>query len=196
MKHYTVIDLEWTSWKNNYYGKYLEKEKREKWQKREIIQIGAIKFDKNYNIKDKLNVFVKPEFNLQLSTYIIRLTSITNKLLEKKGINFIKAFRLLKRFSKKTYIFCNGSDGSVLRENLDYRNLKINLPKIKNIKSILQKKYKVPKKYLHSPKLKTYYGYSFNPKIAHHALHDCKSILVSMKKMSFNLKLLNRNLEN
>ena len=55
MKHYTVIDLEWTSWKNNYYGKYLEKEK-EKMQKREIIQIGAIKFDKNYNIKDKLNV--------------------------------------------------------------------------------------------------------------------------------------------
>ena len=27
MNLYTLIDLEWTSWKNNYFGNYLEKEK-------------------------------------------------------------------------------------------------------------------------------------------------------------------------
>ena len=52
MKVYTLIDLEWTSWKNNYFGRFLENEKRKKWQKKEIIQIGALKFDQNYRIKN------------------------------------------------------------------------------------------------------------------------------------------------
>ena len=29
MSFYTLIDLEWTSWKNNYYGKHLEKAKKD-----------------------------------------------------------------------------------------------------------------------------------------------------------------------
>ena len=86
MKYYTVIDLEWTSWKQNYYGKHLEKEKRKKWQKKEIIQIGAIKFDENYKIKKKLNLITKPKINKKLSKYIVDLTSITNTVINKRGI--------------------------------------------------------------------------------------------------------------
>ena len=76
MKYYIVVDLEWMSWKNNYYGRFLEKEKRKSWQKKEIIQIGAIKFDKNFKIIKKLNIYVKPKINPKLSKYIIKLTSI------------------------------------------------------------------------------------------------------------------------
>ena len=52
MKFYTVVDLEWTSWKKNYHGNILKK-KKEKWQK---IMNGAIRFDNNFKIKDKLNL--------------------------------------------------------------------------------------------------------------------------------------------
>jgi hypothetical protein len=34
MKNYSIIDLEWTSWRNNYLGRFKEIERREKWQKK------------------------------------------------------------------------------------------------------------------------------------------------------------------
>ena len=37
---------------NNYYGKHLEKEKRHR-SKKEIIQIGGLKFNDNYEIEIK-----------------------------------------------------------------------------------------------------------------------------------------------
>ena len=58
MKEYVILDLEWTSWRGNYFGKNLFFQKRKAWQKKEIIQIGAIKFDKNYKIlkRDKVTI--------------------------------------------------------------------------------------------------------------------------------------------
>ena len=84
MSFYTLIDLEWTSWKNNYYGKHLEKEKDIVGKKKEIIQIGGLKFNDNYEIKGKLNIIVKPEINKKLSKYITKLTAITDTTIQKK----------------------------------------------------------------------------------------------------------------
>ena len=64
MKKFIIVDLEWTSWEGNYLGKNFAIEKRKNWQKKEIIQIGAIKFNKYYKILDSLNLYVKPLFNL------------------------------------------------------------------------------------------------------------------------------------
>ena len=192
MKYYTVIDLEWTSWKQNYYGKHLEKEKRKKWQKKEIIQIGAIKFDENYKIKNKLNLITKPKINKKLSKHIVDLTSITNKVIDKRGIEFLDGFKKLKKFSNKSFVFSNGNDGKVLKENLNYNDYFYKGIKVLNIKKILEKKYKIPKNYLHSPKLKTYFGYKYSKKRAHHALFDCQSIILAMKKMNFDSNILRK----
>ena len=116
MKKFIIVDLEWTSWKGNYLGKNFGVEKRKNWQKKEIIQIGAIKFNKNYKILDSLNLYVKPLFNPILSNYIINLTNITNKLIEKKGFNFIKANKKLINFSKNCTLLSNGNDGEVLKK--------------------------------------------------------------------------------
>jgi hypothetical protein len=45
--------------------------------------------------------------------------------------------------------------------------------KLSKILKNLEKKYKIPKNYLHSPKIKTYFGYEYNKNKAHHALFDC-----------------------
>ena len=82
MKFYTVVDLEWTSWKKIIMGNIL-KRKRKKWQKKEIIQIGAIRFDNNFKIKDKLNLIIKPNINKKLSRYIVKLGLLLIKLLKK-----------------------------------------------------------------------------------------------------------------
>mgnify|MGYP001162836542 FL=1 len=188
MKKFIIVDLEWTSWKGNYLGKNFGVEKRKNWQKKEIIQIGAIKFNKNYKILDSLNLYVKPYFNPILSNYIINLTNITNKLIEKKGLNFIKANKKLINFSKNCTLFSNGNDGEVLKKNYHYYKINLNCLKIINIKKIFEKKYHVPKKFLHSPKIKTFYGYKYRKEDAHNALKDCKSVLFAIKKMKFDLE--------
>ena len=90
MKKFIIVDLEWTSWEGNYCQVKILQLKKEKIgkKKKEIIQIGAIKFNKYYKILDSLNLYVKPLFNPILSNYIINLTNITNKLIEKKRFQF------------------------------------------------------------------------------------------------------------
>ena len=77
MKEFVIIDLEWTSWKENYNKRKDTFNRRKVWQKKEIIQIGAIRFNKYYKILDTLNLYVKPKFNPILSNYIIKLTGIS-----------------------------------------------------------------------------------------------------------------------
>ena len=192
MKNYTVIDLEWTSWKNNYFGKYKELEKRELWQKKEIIKIGAIKFNKNFRIKKLLNIIVKPKINKKLSKHIISLTSLTDEIISKKGYNFLDAYKKLIKFSNNSFLFCNGYDDEVLRENLSYNRSKLKLIKVLNIKKILENNYKIPKKYLSSPLIKTFFGYKFLPNKAHNAVEDCKSIFLALRKMKFNLNIIEK----
>jgi len=192
MKNYTVIDLEWTSWKNNYFGKYKELEKRELWQKKEIIQIGAIKFNKNFRIKKLLNIIVKPKINKKLSKHIISLTSLTDEIISKKGYNFLDAYKKLIKFSNNSFLFCNGYDDEVLRENLSYNRSKLKLIKVLNIKKILENNYQIPKKYLSSPLIKTFFGYKFLPNKAHNAVEDCKSIFLALRKMKFNLNIIEK----
>ena len=192
MKNYTVIDLEWTSWRNNYFGKYKELEKRKSWQKKEIIQIGAIKFNKNFQIKKILNIIVKPKINKKLSNHIISLTSLTDEIVSKKGCNFLDAYKKLIKFSKNSFLFCNGYDDEVLKENLNYNRNKLKLIKVLNIKKILENNYQIPKKYLSSPLIKTFFGYRFLPNKAHNAVEDCKSIFLALKKMKFNLNIIEK----
>ena len=180
-----MIDLEWTSWRGNYFGKNFLKEKRKKWQKKEIIQIGAIKFDSGFNIIEKFNVYVKPTINPKLSKYIIKLTKITNRKLKNKGINFRKAYLKFKNFTKDCKVICNGDDNKVLKENLKYNKMKEKMIRIKNIKKMLATKYKIPANYLHSPRIQSFFNYKKNTQNWHNALKDCESILNALRAIKY-----------
>jgi DNA polymerase III alpha subunit (gram-positive type) len=94
-------------------------------KKKEIIQIGAIKFDNNFKIKGLFNVIVKPRFNKKLSNHIINLTSLTDEIISEKGLNFLDAYDKLIKFSKNSFVFSNGYDGKVLRQNLKYNRSRL-----------------------------------------------------------------------
>ena len=52
-----IFDLEWKSWKGNYKLNNNLKEIRQKWQFKDIIQIGAVKFNyNNFELIDELNI--------------------------------------------------------------------------------------------------------------------------------------------
>ena len=190
MKNFVITDFEWTSWKGNYTGKYLEKEKRHKWQKKEIIQIGAIKVNENFKIEKKLNIYVKPLFNPDLSEYIQKLTGLKQSFIDKKGVEFEIAFKRFLDFTDNNLIISNGDDGKVLNLNLKYHNIKKKYPNIFNVKSIFRDRYKIPKNMLHSTIIHSYFGYKLYFKKFHNPIEDCKNILKVIKKINFNFKYL------
>lgn len=66
---YCIVDLEATCWERN----------DPKRQPHEIIEIGAVILDENYNYIKEFTQFVKPLDNLILTEYCTDLTSITQK---------------------------------------------------------------------------------------------------------------------
>ena len=188
MKDFFIADFEWTSWRGNYYGSNLQFEKRQKWQKREIIQIGLLKVNLKFKIIGEHKIYIKPSINPILSNYIKELTNISQNIIEINGINFKNAYDQLAEITNNSLIISNGIDGKILEENYKINGLKCRKVKIHNIKEILYKKYDIPKKMLHSTIIHAHFGYKIFKKHAHDGLKDCKNILKVLKKINFDFK--------
>ena len=76
---FVIFDTEYTTWpgcqENGWIGK----------QKKEIVQIAAIKVTDQLKVIDEFNALCKPVINPVLSDYFTKLTHITNEQVEKYG---------------------------------------------------------------------------------------------------------------
>ena len=127
--NFILFDIEYTAWegsqKRNWSYDY---------EYKEIICISALKINNNnnqLNIIDKFNYYIKPKINPILSNYIIKLTGITQNIINTQAYDFIE---ILEKF----YIFCENYN--IYSYGNDYTELKINL-ELNNI-SYLSKYYK------------------------------------------------------
>lgn len=77
---YIVLDLEWNSAFYKPQGRFIN----------EIIQIGAVKLDNNFNIIDTFQVYIKSQIVKKLNTRVIELTGITNDKMS-GGVSFREA---------------------------------------------------------------------------------------------------------
>lgn len=104
---YTVLDLEFNNMQGLYENipDYLDKDKRSLryLYPNEIIQIGAVRTDENFNIKDRLNLFVKNRFYKNLNPAISEMTGVTQDQLD-SGIEYEKAVKKLVDFSKDSIL--------------------------------------------------------------------------------------------
>ena len=64
--NYIILDLEWDSAYSVIHKRFLN----------QILQIGAVKLDENFNIIDVFDVTVKSSFSKRLSKRFIELTGI------------------------------------------------------------------------------------------------------------------------
>ena len=122
---FIIFDTEYTTWpgcqENGWHGI----------QKKEIVQIAALKVSDNLKVLDKFNVHCKPVFNPVLSDYFTKLTHITNTDIKKHGILFPLAYKKFESFIGdnicyshawgKNYL--NGADGDIMEENILLNNL-------------------------------------------------------------------------
>lgn len=116
--NYIVFDLEW----NQCCGGRDNENPRMPF---EIIEIGAVKLDKKFNIIDTYSSIIKPKVYKRLQTHIRALLNYDEKTL-KKGRPFDMVCREFIKWCGDDYIFCTwGSmDLSYLQNNMDYYYMK------------------------------------------------------------------------
>lgn len=113
---YIIFDLEFNQGYNKTINKTVSNEKCPF----EIIQIGAIKLDKNFNIVDTFDSYVKPQIYKSIHPFISRMTGITNKDVANAN-SFPTVYREFKNFiTSKDPILCVWGTGD-LKEL--YRNI-------------------------------------------------------------------------
>ncbi|MDD9900123.1 MAG: exonuclease domain-containing protein [Alphaproteobacteria bacterium] len=125
-------DTEYTSWEGAHENNW-----GEPWQKKELVQIGAIRFDlEELKERETFSILVKPEINPVLSDYFINLTHITNEDVEEHGVTFGVAYKKFLSFVKGLPLAAYGTDDEIIRENMalhgmlktpdDFRSFNIN----------------------------------------------------------------------
>lgn len=117
---FILWDTEYTCWKGcNEHGW-----DRSRGRFRELIQIALLKLvAKNFTVVDKLEIFVKPKLNFQLSEYCKKLTNIKQESID-NAEPFSIVLKKLKIFIKDYNVYAFGKDYEVLKENLKINKLK------------------------------------------------------------------------
>ena len=142
---FIIFDTEYTTWpgcqENGWHGT----------QKKEIVQIAALKVSDNLKVLDKFNTLCKPIINPVLSDYFTQLSHITNEQVKKQGISFESAYKQFETFIGDNICYShawgatylNEADGSIMKENIFLNNLSPNKKIIyRNIAPAFAKLYK------------------------------------------------------
>ncbi|MGL6105951.1 exonuclease domain-containing protein [Romboutsia sp.] len=118
---YIVFDLEF----NQGFDKALNKTVSNERCPFEIIQLGAIKLDSNFNIVDIFNSYVKPEIYKDIHPFVGKITGITkNDVYD--APSFTQVYKEFRKFiTSKNPILCvwGTADLKELYRNITYYNL-------------------------------------------------------------------------
>ena len=98
---YIILDLEWDSI-------YFKSQKR---FINEILQIGAVRLDKDFNIKDTLSINIRSALAKKVSTRFSKLTGITNEIM----LNGVSLNEAIKQYNN----FCEGAEVTMSWSNSD-----------------------------------------------------------------------------
>lgn len=113
--NYIIFDLEW-----NQCGSECEILTSPVCLPGEIIEIGAVKLDDQFQKTDELRLYIKPQYYTKLHRKIVTLTGIRDRDLAEKGIPFPEAFRKFMDFCGEEFSFMtwSRSDLPILVDNM------------------------------------------------------------------------------
>ncbi|WP_294403536.1 3'-5' exonuclease [uncultured Clostridium sp.] len=115
----------------------------------EIIQIGAVKLDDNFEIIDTFSKLVKPSLYKEIHPFICELTSITTDMVEDEEL-FPKVYGdFMKFIGNDDFIMCvwGIDDIKQLLRNIKFHGLNVhnNFKKYIDIQVLASKKFNTPK---------------------------------------------------
>lgn len=91
----------------------------------EIIQIGAVKLDKDFNLIDKINLYIRPSLYKKIHPYVEKITGFTIDFFKDKPC-FKEAYKNFEKFlGDEEHIFCvwGNADIKALYRNLKYYDM-------------------------------------------------------------------------
>ena len=105
---YVILDLEWDS-------TYFKPQKR---FINQILQIGAVRLDKNFNVTDTYSANIRSAISNRVSTRFAKLTGITSEIM-REGVSLGEAIDGYNRFSSgaETSMSWSNSDLYTIIEN-------------------------------------------------------------------------------
>lgn len=115
--YYITLDLEWNQ---AYQQKALSVQRQLSCRLRgEVIQIGAVKLDKNMQICGSYQVIVKPRFFKKLQRHVSSLTGISQDQVD-RGMPLVEAEESFREWCGKDFVFVTWGpdDIPMLKENL------------------------------------------------------------------------------
>ena len=117
--NYIVLDMEWNQ---PFGGKMMVR--HPVMLHGEIVQIGAVKLDENYQIIDTFKIMVSPKCYTRMSRKVSKLTKITTEELQ-YGFPFPTAFKYFQSWCGEEFIFLTWGpdDIDILRENMKLHKL-------------------------------------------------------------------------
>ena len=95
--------------------------------KQEIIEIGAVKVDKNFNIIDKFSYYINPTIYKKMNPFVQEKTLIEMSTLKESGLPFIEVINNFIEWVGKEDILCTWGldDIRELKNNCLYYNINI-----------------------------------------------------------------------
>ena len=120
--NYITLDLEWNQ---AYAQKALAVQKRLSCRLRgEVIQIGAVKMDKDMNVIGSYQIIVKPQYFKKLHRHVSELTGITQEQMD-MGTPLPEAAERFKKWCGKDFAFLTWGpdDIPMLKENFNVHDL-------------------------------------------------------------------------
>ena len=122
--NHIIIDLEFNSPYTNGYGQKVKNIDCP----HEIIEIGAIKLDNNFNQIDSFRMFIKSTYYHIVSKLVCKKTGITAEDLRNGGIEFTKAIDIfLKWIGQDSQLYTwSENDYLVMKQNCDFHNIPCN----------------------------------------------------------------------
>ena len=121
--YYITLDLEWNQ---AYLQKALAVQRQLSCRLRgEVIQIGAVKLDKNMNICGSYQIIVKPKYFKKLHRHVSELTGISQEQMD-EGTPLPEAAERFRRFCGDDFAFLTWGpdDIPMLKENLNAHRIK------------------------------------------------------------------------
>ena len=116
--NYIVMDLEWNQAISQKFVKT-----KPVYLSGEIIEIGAVKVDEEFNIIDSYKQYVKPNFYKKMHWSVLKLTKITENDL-KDGMEFYRAIENFKSWCGENPLFITWGPDDVPMFKNNLRNNK------------------------------------------------------------------------
>lgn len=147
---------------------------------REVIEIGAVKLNSNYEVIDCFSCFVKPEYNSDISTYITKLTGISLTDVQ-NSLRFNEAMNQFTNWigKEKTRIYSwSDSDLIQLKKECYMKSVQMpaNMSRWIDVQLVYPRLMKIGirRQKMSLQEAAAWYGISVEHKKAHRALYDAE----------------------